>query len=134
MLALLEEGDIQPAFLSGSGPSSSGSSTHGSAVSSFGGSSEGPARELSGPAKRLRFSVGERDQWRGRPLSAAILDRLRHEGIAGATLHRGIAGYGASGAVHTTRVLPLSVDLRVVIGVVETAERMAAVLRDCAKW
>jgi len=84
--------------------------------------------ELSGPAKWLRIYIGERDHWHGKPLYAAILDLLRHEGIAGATVHRGIAGYGASGAFHTTRVLQLSVDLPVVIEVIETAERIAAVL------
>ncbi|MCX7623649.1 MAG: DUF190 domain-containing protein [Thermomicrobium sp.] len=83
---------------------------------------------LAGPAKWLRIYVGERDHWHGKPLYVAILDVLRHEGIAGATVLRGIAGYGASGMLHTTRIVQLSVDLPVVIDVVDTAERIASVL------
>ena len=83
---------------------------------------------LAGPAKWLRIYVGERDHWHGKPLYVAILDLLRHEGIAGATVFRGIAGYGASGLLHTTRIVQLSIDLPVVIEVIDSAERIAAVL------
>ncbi len=86
-----------------------------------------PAR-LHGPAKWLRVYLGERDRWQGKPLYAAILDLLRQEGIAGATVVRGIAGYGASGFLHTARIVQLSVDLPVVIDVIDTAERIEAVL------
>ncbi|GBD18263.1 hypothetical protein HRbin27_00758 [bacterium HR27] len=83
---------------------------------------------LAGSAKWLRIYVGERDHWHGKPLYVAILDLLRHEGIAGATVFRGIAGYGASGALHTARIVQLSIDLPVVIEVIDSAERIAAVL------
>ncbi len=83
---------------------------------------------LSGPAKWLRVYVGERDRWQGKPLYAAIIDVLRREGVAGATVLRGIAGYGASGFLHTARIVQLSVDLPVVIDVIDTAERIEAVL------
>lgn len=84
--------------------------------------------ELNGPAKWLRVYVGERDHWHGKPLYIAIVELLRREGIAGATVHRGIAGYGASGMVHTARIVQLSIDLPVVIEAIDRAERIAAVL------
>ncbi|MFN3337172.1 MAG: DUF190 domain-containing protein [Thermomicrobium sp.] len=83
---------------------------------------------LMGPAKWLRIYVGERDHWHGKPLYVAIVDLLRHEGIAGATVLRGMAGYGASGLLHTARIVQLAVDLPVVIEVIDTAERIAHVL------
>ncbi|MCS7051103.1 MAG: DUF190 domain-containing protein [Thermomicrobium sp.] len=83
---------------------------------------------LAGAAKWLRIYVSERAQWQGRPLYAAIVDLLRREGIAGATVHRGIAGYGPSGLLRTARIVQLSVDLPVVIEVIDTAERIAQVL------
>jgi PII-like signaling protein len=83
---------------------------------------------LAGPAKWLRIYVGERDHWHGKPLYVAILDVLRHEGIAGATVLRGIAGYGASGLLHTTRIVQLSIDLPVVIEVIDKPERIAALV------
>jgi PII-like signaling protein len=76
----------------------------------------------------LRIFVGESDTWRGRPLYEEIVRRAREEGLAGATVLRGIAGFGAHSRIHTSRILRLSEDLPVVIEIVDEAERIEAVL------
>ncbi len=70
----------------------------------------------------LRIFVGESDRWHGRPLYAAIVERARELGLAGATVLRGIEGFGARAHVHTSRILRLSDDLPVVIEIVDRAE------------
>ena len=76
----------------------------------------------------VRIFVGESDTWHGRPLYEAIVRRVREEGIAGATVLRGIEGFGASSRLHTSRILRLSADLPIVVEIVDTAERIEAVL------
>lgn len=83
---------------------------------------------IQGPGRWLRVYIGESDRWQGRPLFQAIVEMLRREGIAGATVLRGIEGFGAHSHVHTARVLRLSEDLPLVIDVVDTAERIDRVL------
>lgn len=78
--------------------------------------------------KLLRLFVGESDTWHGKPLYRAIVERVREEGLAGATVLRGIEGFGASSVLHTSRLLELSSDLPIVIEIVDTAERIEAVL------
>jgi PII-like signaling protein len=82
----------------------------------------------SGEGKLLRIFVGETDSWHGRPLYQAIVERVRQEGIAGATVLRGIEGFGAASRVHTARILRLSEDLPVVIEIVDTAEQIERIL------
>jgi CBS domain-containing protein len=77
-----------------------------------------------GPAKRLRIYIGESDQWRGRPLYIAILETLKGEGLAGATVVRGVAGFGAHSRIHLAAIERLSEDLPLVIETVDTAERI----------
>ncbi|NPV77700.1 MAG: CBS domain-containing protein [Anaerolineae bacterium] len=72
--------------------------------------------------KRLRIYIGEADRWRGKPLYAALLEILRLNGIAGATVIRGIAGFGARSRIHTATILRLSEDLPLIIDVVDTEE------------
>lgn len=72
----------------------------------------------------LRIFIGEADRVHGRPLYEAILMAAREMGLAGGTVLRGIAGYGASSVVHTSRLLRMSEDLPVVIEFVEGAERI----------
>ncbi len=84
--------------------------------------------KIQGPGKWLRVYIGETDRWHGRPLFQAIVEVLRREGIAGATVLRGIEGFGAHSRIHTARVLRLSEDLPVVIDVVDSAERIERVL------
>lgn len=83
---------------------------------------------IEGRGKLLRVFVGESDTWHGRPLYEAIVRRLREAGVAGATVVRGIEGYGASSRLHTARILRLSEDLPLLIEVVDSAERIEAVL------
>jgi CBS domain-containing protein len=70
----------------------------------------------------------ESDQWHGRPLALAILELLRREGVAGATVLRGSAGYGVHGLLHTAMLVELASDLPVVVTFVDRAERIERVL------
>jgi len=84
--------------------------------------------KLSGQGKLLRIFIGESDHWHGKPLYAAIVERLREHGLAGATVIRGIEGFGAHSHLHTSRLLRLSADLPLVIEVVDQEERIRSVL------
>jgi PII-like signaling protein len=79
---------------------------------------------LEGEGKLLRLFIGESDTWHGKPLYQAIVERVRAEGLAGATVVRGIEGFGADSHLHTSRILRLSEDLPVVIEIVDTAEEI----------
>src|SRR4029079_610137 len=69
--------------------------------------------KLEGEGKLLRLFIGESDTWHGKPLYQAIVERVRQEGLAGATVLRGIEGFGADSRLHTSRILRLSEDLPV---------------------
>ena len=84
--------------------------------------------KLEAAALRLTVFVGESDQWRHRPLYTEIVHRAHGAGLAGATVLRGIEGYGASNRVHTTRLLSLSEDLPVAIIIVDEPEKVRAFL------
>jgi PII-like signaling protein len=79
---------------------------------------------LRGPARRLTILIGESDQYRHHPLYAEIVHRAHRAGLAGATVLRGIEGFGASSRIHTTRFLSLSQDLPVAIVIVDEPERI----------
>jgi uncharacterized protein len=83
---------------------------------------------LEGGGKLVRIFIGESDTWEGKPLYQAIVRRAREEGVAGATVIRGIEGFGASSHLHTSRILRLSEDLPLVIEIVDTEERIEALL------
>jgi PII-like signaling protein len=83
---------------------------------------------IDGEGKLVRIFIGESDRWHGKPLYQAIVERVRAEGLAGATVVRGIEGFGADSRLHTSRILRLSEDLPVVIEIVDSAERIDAVL------
>jgi len=85
----------------------------------------GPHTEMRGTARLMRIYMGESDKWQGEPLYEAIVKRLRLMDIAGATVYRGILGYGAKGHTHKSGRLPFSHDLPVIITVVDSAERLA---------
>lgn len=85
---------------------------------------------LGGEGKLLRIFIGESDTWHGKPLYQAIVEHLRAEGIAGATVVRAMEGFGAKSHLHTTRLLRLSEDLPLVIEVVDTEENINRVLPD----
>jgi len=79
---------------------------------------------LHGPAKRLTVFIGESDRYHHKPLYSEIVHRAHQAGLAGASVLRGIEGFGASQHVHTTRLLSLSEDLPVVIVIVDDADRV----------
>jgi PII-like signaling protein len=80
------------------------------------------------PGKRLTVFIGEYDRYHHRPLADAILQRAREEGLAGATLVRGIEGFGTSGRLKTTRLLSSSDDLPIMIEIVDEPERIKSFL------
>jgi len=83
---------------------------------------------LEGEGTLLRIFIGESDQWNHQPLYQAIVELLRREKLAGATVIRGIEGFGASSHLHTSRILRLSEDLPVIIEAVDTHENIQRVL------
>lgn len=86
--------------------------------------------KLEGLGLLVRIYIGESDQWHGRPLYQRIVELLRERGIAGATVVRGIEGFGARAHLHTSRILRLSEDLPVLIEVVDQEERLRAILPE----
>lgn len=84
--------------------------------------------KLEGEGKLLRIFIGESDKHGRKPLYQAIVEMLREEGMAGATVLRGIEGFGATSHLHTARILRLSEDLPIVIEVADTAERIEAIM------
>jgi PII-like signaling protein len=76
----------------------------------------------------MRVYIGERDRWEGMPLYQALLTLFRERGLAGATVLRAVAGYGASSTVHTADLLRFSTDLPIVVEVIDSRERIEAVL------
>ncbi|WP_333762566.1 DUF190 domain-containing protein [Streptomyces sp. IBSBF 2390] len=83
---------------------------------------------LTGRALRLTVYIGEDDTWHHKPLYSEIVHRAHAAGLAGASVFRGIEGFGASSRVHTSRLLSLSEDLPVAVVVVDTEERVRAFL------
>ncbi|WP_456410145.1 DUF190 domain-containing protein [Oceanithermus sp.] len=85
---------------------------------------------LSGTALLARIFLGESDKIRGRPAYAAIVEEARQRGIRGATVLRGIMGYGAGSRIHSAAILRLSEDLPIVIELVDEEAR----IRDFLPW
>jgi PII-like signaling protein len=84
--------------------------------------------KIEGPALRLTIFIGEDDRWHHRPLYTEIVHRAHAAGLAGASVLRGVEGYGASSRIHTTRLLSLSEDLPIVVVIVDAEERIRAFL------
>lgn len=85
---------------------------------------------MTGERTLMRIHIGESDKHGGKSLYEAIVHLLRERGFAGATVLRGIMGFGATARVHTEKVLTLSVDLPLVIECVETEEKISAILPE----
>jgi len=83
---------------------------------------------IEGEAKKVSIFVGESDRWQHKPLHTAIVEMLRREGCAGATVVKGVEGFGKSSRIHTASILRLSEDLPMVITFVDTPERVETVL------
>jgi PII-like signaling protein len=87
-------------------------------------------RHIEGQALLARIYIGDADRHGSKPTYQAIVEMLRERGIAGATVLRGIEGFGANAHLHTTRLLRLSEDLPILIEVVEEEARLRAVLPE----
>ncbi|HSF33857.1 MAG TPA: DUF190 domain-containing protein [Candidatus Tectomicrobia bacterium] len=83
---------------------------------------------IAGTGRRVRIYIGETGQWERKPLYLALLEFLRAEGAAGATVIRGVAGFGANSRIHTATILRLSEDLPMVIDWVDAPERVERLL------
>jgi PII-like signaling protein len=84
--------------------------------------------KFEGERTLMRIHIGESDKLRGKPLHEVIVEMLRREGFSGATVLRGVAGYGGSSVYHTDKLLRLSQDLPIIVEVVESTERIEKIL------
>jgi PII-like signaling protein len=80
------------------------------------------------PALRLRVHIGESDHHGGQPLYTAIVEAARRAGLAGATVLKGIEGYGAHSVVHAARIVDLSADLPIIVEIIDSADAVRAFL------
>jgi uncharacterized protein len=80
--------------------------------------------KLEGKAKMLRIHFGEDDKWKDRPLYRAIVEKCRELDIAGATVFRGVAGYGASTLIHRAHLLSFSPDLPIMVSVIDSEDKV----------
>ena len=86
--------------------------------------------KLPSEAELLRIFIGEADKFEGKPLYEAIVKLARQRGMAGATVIRGLMGFGADSRMHTAKILRLSEDLPVIIEIVDESEKIEALLPE----
>jgi PII-like signaling protein len=84
--------------------------------------------KIEGKAQMMRIFIGESDQWQNKPLHEALVHAMRANDLAGATVYRGILGYGAHRRVHKEKPLHLSNDCSIMLSVVDTEEKLRAFL------
>jgi PII-like signaling protein len=85
-------------------------------------------RILTGEQVLVRVFLGKDDKWHHRPLFLALVERLRKEGFAGATVLQGVAGFGPRSVMHTAHILRLSADLPIIVEIVDTEERVQTLI------
>jgi len=85
-------------------------------------------RKIEGDQVLMRIFIGESDKWERRPLYAALLELFRAKGLAGATVLRGVEGFGAHSRLHTAKILRLSEDLPIIIEIVDTKDKIEGFL------
>jgi uncharacterized protein len=81
--------------------------------------------KISEEGQLLRIFIGESDKWKGKPLYEAIVLKAREMGLAGATMVRGLMGYGAASRIHTAKILRLSEDLPVIVEIIDSSDKIA---------
>jgi uncharacterized protein len=84
--------------------------------------------KITGEARLVRIFIGESDHWHGIPLYEAIVRKAREMGLAGATVIRGVEGFGANSRIHTAKILRLSEDLPILIEIVDKEDRITEIL------
>ena len=84
--------------------------------------------ELPREGKLLRIFIGESDKYEGKPLYEWLVIKAKEQGLAGATVLRGIMGFGANSRIHTSKILRLSLDMHIVVEIVDTPEKIKAFL------
>jgi PII-like signaling protein len=84
--------------------------------------------KFEGERTLMRIHIGESDKWHGKPLYEAIVELLRQEKFSGATVLRGVGGFGGSSIYHTDKILRLSEDLPIIVEVVESTDRIEEIL------
>jgi uncharacterized protein len=84
--------------------------------------------KLEGKARMLRIHFGEDDRWKNKPLHQAIVEKCRELDIAGATVFRGIEGYGASTLIRRSHLLSFSSDAPLMVSVIDTEEKIRQLL------
>lgn len=81
---------------------------------------------LNGQSKLLRVFVGELDKWQHRPFYEAVLRRAKDQGMAGATVIKGVLSYGSSSILHSSKLLDISEDLPMIVELIDTEEKIRA--------
>lgn len=84
--------------------------------------------KISSIAKRLRIYIGESDRYKGRPLFQALVEKAKELDMAGATVFRGMMGYGANSRIHTAQIVALSSDLPILIEIIDSEEYIQKLL------
>src|ERR1700755_3498701 len=85
-------------------------------------------QKFEGEQTLMRVHVGESNKWHAKPLIEAVIQMLRKEGFSGATVLRGVSGFGGSSVLHTDKLLRMSQDLPILLEVVESTERIEGIL------
>jgi hypothetical protein len=89
---------------------------------------------LNGKAKALRFYLGELDKYNHKPIYELIVKMAQKYGLSGATVYRGIMSFGANNSLHTAKVLSLSINLPIIVEIVDTEEKIKIFMDQIEKY